>query len=79
MRRLEVQVPAPDGRSDGTLHLPDGDGPWPDTTDFKRPGQGDDRALDVDGPQCTPESDACSFLTVDRGQVTGFPRPVRDE
>ncbi|MGH3245377.1 MAG: dienelactone hydrolase family protein [Trebonia sp.] len=29
MRRLDVQIPAPDGHSDGTLHLPDGDGPWP--------------------------------------------------
>jgi carboxymethylenebutenolidase len=29
MRRLDVQVPAPDGRSNGTLHVPDGDGPWP--------------------------------------------------
>ncbi len=29
MRRLDVQIATPDGRSDGTLHLPDGDGPWP--------------------------------------------------
>jgi len=29
MRRLDVQIPAPDGRSNGTLHVPDGDGPWP--------------------------------------------------
>jgi carboxymethylenebutenolidase len=29
MGRLDVQIPAPDGRSNGTLHLPDGDGPWP--------------------------------------------------
>ena len=27
MRRVDVQIPAPDGRSRGTLHLPDGDGP----------------------------------------------------
>jgi dienelactone hydrolase len=29
MPRLDVQVPAPDGHSQGTLHLPEGDGPWP--------------------------------------------------
>jgi len=29
MRRLDVQIPTPDGSCDGTLHLPDGDGPWP--------------------------------------------------
>ncbi len=29
MRRLDVQIPTPDGHSNGTLHLPDGDGPWP--------------------------------------------------
>jgi carboxymethylenebutenolidase len=29
MPRLDVQIPAPDGRSHGTLHVPDGDGPWP--------------------------------------------------
>jgi carboxymethylenebutenolidase len=29
MRRLDVQIPAPDGRSNGTLHVPDGNGPWP--------------------------------------------------
>jgi carboxymethylenebutenolidase len=32
--RVETQIPAPDGRSSGTLHVPDGggpggDGPWP--------------------------------------------------
>jgi carboxymethylenebutenolidase len=27
--RLDVQVPMPDGRSDATLHLPAGEGPWP--------------------------------------------------
>jgi carboxymethylenebutenolidase len=26
---LDVEIPAPDGRSRGTLHVPDGDGPWP--------------------------------------------------
>ncbi|HUJ04494.1 MAG TPA: dienelactone hydrolase family protein [Streptosporangiaceae bacterium] len=29
MRRLDVHVSTPDGRSNATLHLPDGDGPWP--------------------------------------------------
>jgi carboxymethylenebutenolidase len=29
MRRVDVEIPAPDGHSHGTLHLPDGDGPWP--------------------------------------------------
>jgi carboxymethylenebutenolidase len=29
MRRLDIRIPAPDGSSDGTLHIPDGDGPWP--------------------------------------------------
>ncbi len=29
MRRLEVVIPMPDGQSSATLHLPEGDGPWP--------------------------------------------------
>jgi carboxymethylenebutenolidase len=29
MRRLDIEIPGPDGRSRGTLHLPGGDGPWP--------------------------------------------------
>ena len=29
MPRLDVEIPAPDGTSNGTLHVPDGDGPWP--------------------------------------------------
>ncbi len=29
MRRLDAQIPTPDGSSDGTVHIPDGDGPWP--------------------------------------------------
>jgi hypothetical protein len=29
VRRQDVQIPAPDGYSNGTLHIPDGDGPWP--------------------------------------------------
>ncbi|KAA9159091.1 dienelactone hydrolase family protein [Amycolatopsis acidicola] len=27
--RLDVRIPAPEGHSNGTLHLPEGDGPWP--------------------------------------------------
>jgi carboxymethylenebutenolidase len=38
MRRLDVQIPAPDGRSHGTLHLPDGDGPWPGVLVFPDAG-----------------------------------------
>jgi carboxymethylenebutenolidase len=29
MPRLDVQIPAPDGISPATLHVPDGDSPWP--------------------------------------------------
>jgi carboxymethylenebutenolidase len=29
MPRLDVVIPSPDGDSKGTLHVPDGDGPWP--------------------------------------------------
>jgi carboxymethylenebutenolidase len=38
MRRLDVQVPAPDGRSNGTLHLLDEDGPWPGVLVFTGAG-----------------------------------------
>ncbi|HEX3591486.1 MAG TPA: dienelactone hydrolase family protein [Pseudonocardiaceae bacterium] len=38
MRRLDVQIPTPDGRSDGTLHVPDGDGPWPGVLMFPDAG-----------------------------------------
>jgi carboxymethylenebutenolidase len=38
MRRLDVQVPAPDGRSPATLHVPDGDGPWPGVLVFPDAG-----------------------------------------
>jgi carboxymethylenebutenolidase len=38
MRHLEVQIPAPDGHSNGTLHLPDGDGPWPGVLVFPDAG-----------------------------------------
>jgi carboxymethylenebutenolidase len=27
--RIDVQIPAPDGAARGTLHIPDGTGPWP--------------------------------------------------
>jgi carboxymethylenebutenolidase len=29
MGRLDVQITTPDGQSNATLHIPDGDGPWP--------------------------------------------------
>src|SRR6516162_11182464 len=29
MPRLDVQITAPDGTASGSLHIPDGDGPWP--------------------------------------------------
>ena len=38
MSRLDVQIPAPDGRSNGTLHLPGGAGPWPGVLVFPDAG-----------------------------------------
>ena len=38
MRRLDVQIPAADGHSHGTLHVPDGDGPWPGVLVFPDAG-----------------------------------------
>jgi carboxymethylenebutenolidase len=38
MPRLEVQIPAPDGDSRGTLHVPDGNGPWPGVLVFPDAG-----------------------------------------
>jgi carboxymethylenebutenolidase len=38
MRRLDVQIPAPDGCSSGTLHVPDGGGPWPGVLVFPDAG-----------------------------------------
>ena len=38
MRRLDVQIPVPDGHSNGSLHLPDGDGPWPGVLVFPDAG-----------------------------------------
>lgn len=35
---LEVQIPAADGHSDGTLHVPGGDGPWPGVLVFPDAG-----------------------------------------
>ena len=35
---LDVQVPAADGHSSGTLHLPEGDGPWPGVLVFPDAG-----------------------------------------
>jgi carboxymethylenebutenolidase len=37
-RRLDVQIPTPDGDSHGTLHVPDGDGPWPGVLVFPDAG-----------------------------------------
>lgn len=38
MRRLDVQIPAPDGHSNATLHVPDGNGPWPGVLVFPDAG-----------------------------------------
>src|ERR1700733_15956834 len=38
MRRLDVRIPAPDGYSRGTLHVPDGAGPWPGVLVFPDAG-----------------------------------------
>ena len=38
MRRLDVQIPAPDGHSNGTLHVPDVNGPWPGVLVFPDAG-----------------------------------------
>src|SRR5215475_2865839 len=38
MRRVDVQVPAADGDSNGTLHIPEGDGPWPGVLVFPDAG-----------------------------------------
>jgi carboxymethylenebutenolidase len=38
MRRLDVQLPAPDGHSHGALHVPGGDGPWPGVLVFPDAG-----------------------------------------
>ncbi len=38
MPRVDVQIPTPDGQSNGTLHIPDGDGPWPGVLMFPDAG-----------------------------------------
>jgi carboxymethylenebutenolidase len=38
MGRLDVRIPTPDGASSGTLHLPEGDGPWPGVLVFPDAG-----------------------------------------
>jgi carboxymethylenebutenolidase len=38
MGRLDVQIPTPDGHSSATLHVPDGDGPWPGVLVFPDAG-----------------------------------------
>src|SRR2546429_1451656 len=34
MSRLDVEVPVPDGTAAASLHVPDGDGPWPGVVMF---------------------------------------------
>jgi carboxymethylenebutenolidase len=38
MACLDVQIPAADGHSDGTLHVPEGNGPWPGVLVFPDAG-----------------------------------------
>ena len=38
MRRQDAEIPMPDGISRGTLHVPDGDGPWPGVLVFPDAG-----------------------------------------
>jgi len=38
MGRVDVEIAAADGRSNGTLHLSDGDGPWPGVLVFPDAG-----------------------------------------
>ena len=38
MPRIDVEIPAPDGTAAGTLHVPDGDGPWPGVIMFPDAG-----------------------------------------
>ncbi len=38
MPRIDVEIPAPDGTAAGTLHVPDGDGPWPGVVMFPDAG-----------------------------------------
>jgi carboxymethylenebutenolidase len=36
--RIDVEIPAPDGTARGTLHVPDGEGPWPGVLVFPDAG-----------------------------------------
>jgi carboxymethylenebutenolidase len=38
MQRIDVRIPAADGHSQGTLHVPTGDGPWPGVLVFPDAG-----------------------------------------
>ncbi|HEY1967831.1 MAG TPA: dienelactone hydrolase family protein [Pseudonocardia sp.] len=38
MPQFEVEIPTPDGRSRGSLHVPDGQGPWPGVVMFPDAG-----------------------------------------
>src|SRR5690349_21911142 len=38
MRRQDAEIPMPDGTSHGTLHVPEGDGPWPGVLVFPDAG-----------------------------------------
>ena len=38
MPRQDVQIPTPDGQSPGSLHIPDGPGPWPGVVVFPDAG-----------------------------------------
>jgi carboxymethylenebutenolidase len=38
MPRIDVEIPAPDGTAAGTLHVPDGEGPWPGVVMFPDAG-----------------------------------------
>ncbi len=38
MRRLDIEIPASDGVSHGTLHVPDGEGQWPGVLVFPDAG-----------------------------------------
>src|SRR2546421_11823631 len=38
MRRIDVRIPAADGQGNGTLHVPDGEGPWPGVLVFPDAG-----------------------------------------
>jgi carboxymethylenebutenolidase len=62
MPRLAVQIPAPDGHSRGTLHIPDGEGPWPGVLVFPDAGgvretfgQMGDRLADLDYVAMIPD------------------------